>query len=70
MKSERKGKKHVLRRILSVAFAITLLLVLGLSVIVYTQFETEVDVSLFGMQIADSTTRFYYCDSGVDHRYD
>lgn len=70
MKAERKRKKHVLRIFLSVAFATTLLLVLGLSVIVYTRFETEVDTSLFGMQIADSTTRFYYCDSGVDHTYD
>ena len=52
-------KKHIIWKVLAVMGAMILVAAAGLALYVYATFETEVDLSLFGMQIADSTTRFY-----------
>lgn len=70
MASGKTRKKHIIWKVLAVMSALILVATAGLALYVQATFETEVDLSLFGMQIADSTTRFYYCDSGVDHTYD
>lgn len=71
MEAKIKGrKKRIFLRILLILTVAALLAVGGIVLYIRMNYETEIDVSLFGMDIADSTTRFYYCDSGVDHRYD
>ena len=70
MARERIRKKHRWWRAIGVLLAGVFVAVTGLYFYVSTNFETEADASLFGMTIADSTTRFYYCDTGTDHTYD
>lgn len=71
MKAKGKGKKrHIFRRILLLSMAVTLLSAIGFVFYLRMSYETEIDASVFGMEIADSTTRFYYCDTGIDHAYD
>lgn len=66
----RKRKKHIFWKVLLILLLLMLLFAAGVAIYIGSTFETEVDMSLFGMDIADSTTRFYYCDSGIDHTYD
>ncbi len=68
-KAERR-KGRIFWRILLILAAVVLLATGGLAIYIFATFETEIDASLFGMEITDATTRFYYCDTGVDHRYD
>lgn len=71
MEAKAKGRKrHVFLRVLLVLMVLALLATGGLVFYIRMNYETEIDISLFGMEIADSTTRFYYCDTGVDHAYD
>lgn len=66
-----KGKRRrILWRITAILGLTAILLTGGLAIYIYATFETEIDASVFGMEMTDSTTRFYYCESGVDHRYD
>jgi len=57
-------------RIAAIMAMAVVLFVTGIIIYIRMNYETEVDLSQFGMEIADSTTRFYYCDSGIDHCYD
>ena len=58
-----KKKKHIFLK----AFAVFLLLLTLAAIIgavyLYTNYETEIDMSMFGSEILDSTTRFYYLSS-------
>ena len=65
-----KQKKYRAGKVLSGALILLLLLMVGLFFYLRMNYETEVDLSLFGMDIADATTRFYYCDTGIDHHYE
>lgn len=66
----KRGKGRIFLRILLILAVVALLTVGGLVLYIRATFETEIDASLFGMEIVDATTRFYYCDTGVDHHYD
>ena len=66
----RKKKRHVFLRIIVTLATFAVLSVGGLFFYVRANYDTEIDASLFGVEIADATTRFYYCDTGINHRYD
>ncbi len=58
-----KKKKHILFKIIVAMIIIVSLLIAVLAIYVFANYETEVDMSLFGSEILDSTTRFYYISS-------
>lgn len=58
-----KKKKHIFLKILAVGLILLTLAVAVAAVYIVTNFETEVDMSMFGSEILDSTTRFYYLSS-------
>lgn len=63
MNSVPKKKKHRFLKFITVVFALVLLAVAAGAVYIFTKYETEVDMSMFGSEILDSTTRFYYLSS-------
>ena len=71
MKAKAKKRSgRIFLRILLVLVVVVLLAIGGLAIYIRASYETEIDASLFGLEIVDATTRFYYCDTGVDHHYD
>ncbi|MBQ7292187.1 MAG: transglycosylase domain-containing protein [Clostridia bacterium] len=55
-----KKRKSVWLKIASVFFITVITLVAAGCLYIYFNYETEVDMSMFGTEIVDSTTRFYY----------
>lgn len=70
MRGVKGAKKRMVWRAVAVLIAAAVLALLGTWLYICTSFETKVDLSLFGADQPDSTTRFYYCDTGIDHCYD
>lgn len=58
-----KRKKRILLKAFLITMFIILAIAIFLAVYIFTNFETEVDMSMFGTEILDSTTRFYYCNA-------
>ncbi len=67
---QKKRKRHILKKLLGTAFLCLLLAVGGGAIYIYARFDTTADAGLFQQHITDATTRFYYCDTGIDHHYD
>ena len=66
-----KGKRgRIFWKIAATLGLIAVLLTGGLALYIRATFETEIDATMFGVEITDATTRFFYCESGADHRYD
>ena len=63
-------KRTPLLKIISIIIIAFILIGAGTVIYIRLNYETEIDLSQFGMDIVDSTTRFYYCDTGIDHHYD
>ncbi len=59
-----KKKKRVLLKTFLIFTLILTLLATFLAIYIFTNFETEIDMTMFGTEVLDSTTRFYYCNSG------
>ena len=68
-RTERK-KRKTLRKLVPIILITFILIAAGTVIYIRLNYETEIDLSQFGMDIVDSTTRFYYCDTGIDHHYD
>ena len=63
MSENKKRKKHIFLKTIFVLVIAVLLLTTACAVYIFVNYETEVDMSLFGSEILDSTTRFYYLSS-------
>lgn len=63
MKLKHKKKKHIFLKIFLTVFIFTLVVATAGAVYVFANYETEVDMSMFGSEIVDSTTRFYYLNT-------
>ena len=55
----RPRKRNILVRIALAMLVLLLVASAGVTAYIFTHFETEVDMSMFGTEILDSTTRFY-----------
>ena len=63
MKAKAKKRSgRIFLRILLVLVVVVLLAIGGLAIYIRASYETEIDASLFGLEIVDATTRFYYCE--------
>lgn len=58
-----KRKNRTFLKVLLVITIILILIVTCIAIYIFKNFETEVDMSMFGTEILDSTTRFYYCNA-------
>ena len=58
-----KKKNRTFLKVLLVIAIIFVLIVACTAVYIFTNFEIEIDMSMFGAEILDSTTRFYYCNA-------
>ena len=56
-------RKRIFPKILFALFLTLLVVVFSASVYILTKYETKVDMTMFGSDIIDSTTRFYYLSS-------
>ena len=63
MNSFPKKKKCIFLKVFAVLLVVLLVAVATMAIYIYTNYETEVDISMFGSDIIDSTTRFYYLSS-------
>lgn len=58
-----RKKKHRFLKFISIVTVLFLLTVGAGAAYIFTNYETKVDMSMFGSEILDSTTRFYYLSS-------
>lgn len=63
MNSVPRKKKHGFLKFTLIVIALFLLAVAVGALYIFTNYETEVDISMFKSEILDSTTRFYYLSS-------
>lgn len=63
MKTQVKNKKHVLLYVLLSVIVTIAVIIAASAFYIHRNFDLDVDMSMFGSEILDSTTRFYYLSS-------
>ena len=63
MKTQAKNKKHVLLYVLLSVIVTIAVIIAASAFYIHRNFDLDVDMSMFGSEILDSTTRFYYLSS-------
>ena len=63
MKTQVKNKTHVLLYVLLSVIVTIAVIIAASAFYIHRNFDLDVDMSMFGSEILDSTTRFYYLSS-------